>query len=92
MQATEGRIIVQPDDPDEETKGGIVIPVSAQEKCNTGIVIHVGPGEYLESGTRKEEPCKAGDRVLWPKIYGDPFLLDGQEYIVLRYTEVAVVL
>jgi len=91
LQATEGRVIVRPADPTEVSEGGIIIPETAKERPVTGVVTHVGPGEYLESGTRKQPPCEIGDTVVFGKYAGSEVEHEDAVYQILGYTEILAV-
>ena len=89
----EGRVLVQKDHAMETTAGGIVIPTTAAQRPSTGVVVDVGPGEYLESGARKDPPCMVGARVMFSKFAGTEYEADdGQHYQILAYTEILLVL
>ena len=61
------RVVIRRVDPDDKTKGGIIIPDTAQEKPMEGEVIAVGPGTRLANGTIHPPAVTAGDRVLFGK-------------------------
>lgn len=82
------RLIVQRSDPETRTASGIVIPDSAGEKPEQGVVLAVGPGKRDEQGQRVTPDVKAGDRVLFGKYGGQTVKLDGKEVLVLREDEV----
>jgi chaperonin GroES len=73
------RVVVRRITPDEKTKGGIIIPDTAQEKPQEGAVIAVGPGGRDEAGKLIPIDVKAGDRVLFGKWSGTEIKLDGEE-------------
>jgi len=64
IEPLEDRVVVQPLEAEETTKGGIVLPDTAKEKPQQGKVIAVGPGKMLESGERAEPAVKKGDTVV----------------------------
>lgn len=78
--------------PADEKVGSIVIPDTAKEKPQQGIVEAVGDGKIDEKGQRQPMHVKAGDRVLFGKWSGTEVRLDGQDYMVLRETEILAVL
>src|SRR5579859_2283724 len=86
------RVIVKPAAKEEVTRSGIVIPDTAKEKPQEGIVIAVGSGKLLDNGDRVPLEIKEGDRVLYAKYGGTEFKLDGEEYLVLRESDVLAVL
>jgi chaperonin GroES len=72
----------------EKTKGGIIIPDSAQEKPSEGEVIAVGPGGRDENGKLTPMDIKAGDRVLFGKWSGTEFKLDGDEPLIMKESDI----
>ncbi len=86
------RVVVKPAAKEEVTKSGIVIPDTAKEKPQEGEVIAVGSGKLLDNGDRVPLELKVGDRVLYAKYGGTEFKLDGEEYLVLRESDVLAVL
>ena len=86
------RVVVKPAAKEEVTKSGIVIPDTAKEKPQEGVVIAVGTGKLLDNGDRVPLELKEGDRVLYAKYGGTEFKLDGEEYLVLRESDVLAIL
>ncbi len=86
------RVVVKPAAKEEVTKSGIVIPDTAKEKPQEGVVIAVGSGKLLDNGDRVALELKEGDRVLYAKYGGTEFKLDGEEYLVLRESDVLAIL
>ncbi len=80
------RVIVQPAAAEEKTAGGIIIPDTAKEKPQRGIVIAAGPG-------KKDEPMtvKAGDNVLYGKYSGTEISLEGADYLIMRESDILAV-
>ncbi len=72
----------------EKTKGGIIIPDSAQEKPSEGEVIAVGPGGRDEAGKLIPIDIKVGDRVLFGKWSGTEVKLDGEDLIIMKESDV----
>ena len=86
------RILVQRIEAEEEVRGSIVIPDTAKEKPQEGIVVAVGDGRVLDSGDRVEMAVKAGDRVLFGKYGGTETTIDDVEYLILREDDVLGIL
>jgi len=86
------RVVVKPINREEVTRGGIVIPDTAKEKPQEGTVIAVGSGRLLDNGDRAPLEVREGDRVLFAKYGGTEFKLDGEEYLVLRESDILAVL
>ena len=73
---------------EEKTKGGIIIPDTAQEKPMEGEVIAVGPGARNEQGQLTPPDVKAGDRVLFGKWSGTEIKLDGEELLIMKESDI----
>jgi len=80
-------VLVLPSEPEEVTKGGIIIPSTAKEKPNKGKVISVGPGKTDEPMELKEN-----DIVLYGKYSGTEVTIDEIDYVILRQTDVYCIL
>lgn len=80
------RVIVQPAAAEEKTASGIIIPDTAKEKPQRGVVIAAGPG-------KKDEPMtvKAGDTVLYGKYAGTEISLEGSDYLIMRESDILAV-
>ena len=80
------RVIVQPAAAEEKTAGGIIIPDTAKEKPQRGMVIAAGPG-------KKDEPVtvKAGDAVLYGKYSGTEITFEGIEYLIMRESDILAI-
>ena len=72
----------------EKTKGGIIIPDSAQEKPSEGEVIAVGPGGRDDAGKLIPIDIKTGDRVLFGKWTGTEVKLDGEDLLIMKESDV----
>jgi chaperonin GroES len=72
----------------EKTKGGIIIPDSAQEKPSEGEVIAVGPGGRDENGKLTPMDMKVGDRVLFGKWSGTEVKLDGEDLLIMKESDI----
>ena len=86
------RVLVKRMEGQEVTKGGIIIPDTAKEKPQEGIVVAVGPGRVTDNGTRVTPGVKAGDRILFGKYSGTDIKLDGEEHLILREEDVLAVI
>ncbi len=81
------RIIVKRIEEEVKTKGGIIIPDTAKEKPQEGLVVAVGPGRR-EDGKLIAVDVKKGDRILFGKYSGTEIKLDGHEHLILREEDV----
>jgi len=86
------RFVLRRVEQDQKTKGGIIIPDTAQEKPMEGEIIAVGPGARSEDGVIHALDVKPGDRVLFGKWSGTEVKLDGEELIVMKESDIMGVL
>ena len=86
------RVVVRRIAAEEKTKGGIIIPDTAQEKPQEGEVIAVGPGGRDENGKLIPIDLKAGNRVLFGKWSGTEVKLDGEELLIMKESDIMGVL
>ena len=82
------RVVVKRIDAEEKSRGGIIIPDTAQEKPSQGEVIAVGPGGRDEAGKIIKPDVKVGDRVLFGKWSGTEVKIDGQELLIMKESDV----
>ena len=82
------RVVVKRIDAEEKSKGGIIIPDTAKEKPSQGEVIAVGPGGRDESGKVITPDVKAGDKVLFGKWSGTEVVLDGEELLIMKESDI----
>lgn len=83
FKPNEDRVLVQPAPAEEKTAGGIIIPDTAKEKPQLGTVVAVGPG-------KKDEPItvKVGETVFYGKYSGTEITLDGNDYLIMRNSDI----
>ena len=86
------RVVVKALEDTEEMRGGLYIPDTAKEKPQQGEIIAVGPGRLSDEGKRIAMELKEGDRVLYGKYSGTEVTVDGEEYLILRETDVLAVI
>ena len=86
------RILVQRLDAVDNAKSGIIIPDTAQEKPQEGIVIAIGQGKLLESGERLPMNIKVGDHVIFATYSGSEIKLNDNDYIIMREEDVLALL
>ena len=85
------RVVIRRVRAEEKTLGGIIIPDTAQEKPMEGEVVAVGPGARNEQGLIVEPEVRVGDRILFGKWSGTEVKLDGDEYLVIRESDLLAV-
>lgn len=88
LRPLDDRVVVQPEDAESTTAGGIVLPDSAQEKPQRGKVVAVGPGKMLDSGNRGELTVGVGDTVIYGKYGGSNVEVNGTEVKILRESDI----
>src|SRR6266436_2747196 len=82
------RVVVKRIDAEEKTAGGIIIPDTAKEKPQQDEVVAVGPGGRDEAGKLIPMDVKAGDRVLFGKWSGTEVKIDGDEYLIMKESDI----
>jgi len=82
------RVVVRRIEAEEKTAGGIIIPDTAKEKPQEGEVIAAGPGARDESGKVVVLDVKAGDRVLFGKWSGSEVLIDGEDLLIMKESDI----
>ena len=86
------RIVIKVLESEEKTKSGIVLPDTAKEKPQQGEVVAIGSGKTLDNGQKVPLEVKVGDRVLFAKYAGTEVKIDGEEYMVLKESDVLAIL
>ncbi len=86
------RVVVKRLEEDEaKTPGGIIIPDTAKEKPQKGVVVAVGPGRLDEKGNRIPMEVKVGDKVIFAKYAGSEVKIGGEEYLIMREDDILAV-
>jgi chaperonin GroES len=89
LQPLDDRIVVRPNEAEERTASGLVIPDTAKEKPQQGEVLAVGPGRRADSsGELIPIDIKVGDTVLYSKYGGTEVTIDGEDLLVLNSRDV----
>jgi chaperonin GroES len=88
IQPLGNRLVVEPIEEEEITAGGIVLPETAKEKPQKGIVLAVGPGERNDEGEYMPLEVKEGDRVLFAKYSGTEVKYDGKKLLIMRESDI----
>ena len=91
IQPLADRVVVKALDEAEQMRGGLYIPDTAKEKPQEGEIVAVGPGKVNDDGGRSPMEVKAGDRVLYGKYSGTEVTVDGDEYLILRESDVLAI-
>jgi chaperonin GroES len=82
------RVIVKPKEAEETTKGGIILPDTAKEKPVEGTIVAVGGGKVTDDGKTVALNVKVGDVVLYGKYSGTEVKIDGEEYLIMRESDI----
>lgn len=82
------RVVVKSLEVEEKTKGGIILPDSAQEKQQRGKILAVGNGRILDNGTRVPLDVREGDTVIYSKYGGTEVKIDGESYLIVNERDI----
>ena len=85
------RVVVEPVEQEDVTPGGIVLPETAKEKPQKGLILSVGDGDKDENGKRIAMDVKAGDTVLFAKYSGTEIKVDGKKLLILRESDLLAI-
>jgi len=85
------RVVVEPLEAQEKTKGGIILPDTAKEKPQQGKIIAVGKGRIDENGKHVPMEVKVGDVILYGKYSGTEVTIDDKEYVILREEDILAI-
>lgn len=85
------RVVVEPIEQEEITAGGIVLPETAKEKPQKGVVLSVGPGDRDDDGDRIPLDVKPGDTVLYAKYAGTEIKLEGKKLLILKESDLLAI-
>ena len=85
------RVVIEAIEQEEITAGGIVLPETAKEKPQQGMVLAVGQGDRDEDGKRIAMDVKVGDKVLFAKYSGTEIKVDGRKLLIMRESDILAV-
>lgn len=85
------RVVIKPTEQEEQTSTGIFLPETAKEKPQQGKIVAAGPGARKETGERITMDVQVNDTVLYAKYAGTSIKLDGQEYLILKETDILAI-
>ena len=88
LRPLDDRVVVEASEAEEVTAGGVVLPDAAQEKPQRGTIVAVGPGRLLDSGSRGDLSVTIGDEVIYGKYGGSDIEVDGDEFKILRESDI----
>jgi len=82
------RVVVMPEEADDKTASGIILPDTAKEKPQMGQIVAAGPGKISENGNTVKMTLKAGDKVLYGKYSGTEITLNNDEVLIMRESDI----
>jgi chaperonin GroES len=86
------RLVVKPQEQEETTASGLVLPETAKEKPQQGVVLAIGPGRRDDDGKRIEMDVAVDDVVLYAKYGGTEIKIDGEKVLILKESDVLAIL
>jgi chaperonin GroES len=92
LQPLGDRVVVQREESEQKTAGGILLPDNAKDKPARGTVISVGNGKLLDDGSRGKVQVKVGERVIFSSYAGETFKVDDEEYLLMREDDILAVI
>jgi chaperonin GroES len=92
LQPLGDRVVVEREESESRTAGGIVLPDTAKDKPSRGTIVAVGDGKLLEDGSRSKLQVKVGDRVLFSMYGGDQVKIGEQELLLMREDDVLAII
>jgi chaperonin GroES len=91
LQPLGDRVVIKPTPRDEMTKSGIVLPDTAKEKPQEGMILAVGPGAFDNDGKRMAMDVRVGQKVLYGKYAGTEFKLEDDELLIVSQKDILAV-
>ncbi len=85
------RVVVQADEAEEKSEGGIILPDTVQEKPQKGTIVALGAGRTSDSGDLIKPEVKVGDKVLYGKYSGNEISINGVEYLIMRESDILAI-
>jgi chaperonin GroES len=92
LQPLGDKVVVERDESEERTAGGIVLPDTAKDKPTRGTIIAVGNGKLLDDGGRGEMQVKKGDRVLFTSYAPETIKINDEEYLLMSESDILAVI
>ena len=86
------RVVVKPEEAEEKTASGIILPDTAKEKPQMGTVVAVGKGKMSDSGSLIKMDLKVKDKVLYGKYSGTEISFEGDELLIMRESDILAIL
>ncbi|PKL08104.1 MAG: co-chaperone GroES [Spirochaetae bacterium HGW-Spirochaetae-7] len=86
------RVLIKVQEGDTKTAGGIIIPQTAQEKTQTGVIVAVGHGVRDDAGKLVALEVKVGEKVMYDKYAGTQIKIDGADHLIVKFSDVLAVI
>lgn len=86
------RVVVEREESEQRTSGGILLPDSAKDKPARGVVVSVGEGRLTDKGVRNPLQVKPGDRVVFTSYAGEPFKVGEDELLLMREDDILAII
>ncbi|NIP44363.1 MAG: co-chaperone GroES [candidate division Zixibacteria bacterium] len=91
IQPLADRVLVEPMEPAEVKKGGIIIPDTAKERPQEGKIIAIGSGRVTDEGNKVNMEVSVGDKILYGKYSGSEVRVEDKEYLIMRESDILAV-
>ena len=92
LQPLGDKVVVERDETESKTAGGIFIPDAAKDKPSRGTIVAIGTGKLLDDGTRGEMQVKKGDRILFTSYAPEAITVDDEEFLLMSESDILAVI
>jgi chaperonin GroES len=92
LQPLGDKVVVEREESEDRTAGGIVLPDTAKDKPSRGKVIAIGTGKLLDDGSRGPMQVKKGDRILFTSYAPETITIDDEEYLLMSESDILAVI
>ena len=92
LQPLGDRVVVEREESEAKTAGGILLPDTAKNKPARGTVISIGDGRVLDNGKRQPLQVKKGDRVVFSSYAGETFKVGDEDLILMREEDILAII
>tara|TARA_Y100000996_G_scaffold403132_1_gene375795 strand:- start:108 stop:392 length:285 start_codon:yes stop_codon:yes gene_type:complete len=92
LQPLSDRVVVKPQEAEEKTASGIILPDTAKEKPQAGTIVAVGKGKMSDSGSLIKMNVKVNDKVLYGKYSGTEISFEGDDLLIMRESDILAIL
>lgn len=92
IQPLADRVVVEPIETQEQKVGGIIIPDTAKERPQQGMIVAVGAGRVTDDGNKVALEVKVGDKILYGKYSGSEVKIDTREFLIMRESDILAII